>query len=195
MLTVTIKARHLAILAVLALLVVVMGSSCGDSSSGDGQKVESGTQQSNYDRLVAQDPAHTMDVSPTRNTINFWIDTWGKNPDKLAYIYMLDSTGQTTGYYILKGLPVSYCVGITPPYKIIQDQNDNGQMAVPAPSIDAAYYGGGGACNTYYGRDASSGSYVEFTVNAGQGYRLFDRPLALPSVKPLAFATIENVKP
>lgn len=177
--------------------VAAFAAACDDGSDNPGQKAESQTQQSNYDRLAALEPAHRMAVSPTRNTINFWIDTWGKDPEKLAYVYMLNSLGQTTGYYIFKGLPVSYCASITPNYTFVDvpgDGNDQKTGPLAAPSIDGVYYSGGG-CDAFYGKDASSGSYVEFTVTAASGYRLFDRPLPLPDVKPLAFATVDNVKP
>lgn len=164
-------------------------AACTPSNNDSGQKSETDKQQSNYDRLVKNDPAHTMDVSPTRRTINKWIDTWGKDPNKLAYVYLQNQNGDLLGYYVLKGLPVSYCTSLTPNYKIIVPdvQGDNtGALSVPAPSIDGVYYSGG-ECNTYYGFDASSGAYIEYTVGLGINVLLYDQPLTNhPNVENLA---------
>lgn len=175
---------------VAAVVLALTLAACG-GSGGSGQQSEIKTQQSNYDRLVAQEPAHTMSVSATRKTINFWIDTWGHDPDKLSYVYMQAANGQLTGYYIFKGLPVNYCVSLTPPYHIIYD--GNGNLVVPAPSIDGVYYSGGG-CQTFYGRDATTNAYIEYTVGAGQNVLIYDRPLARQSVQPLGFSTVKSVK-
>lgn len=159
-----------------------------------GQK-ESDTRQSNYARLVAQQPAHTMATSPSRATINFWIDTWGKDPNKLAYVYLQASNGQLIGYYVFKGLPVSYCASQTPTTRWVDIPNDGSdeKTQVPAPSIDGVFYSGG-QCNQYYGKDASSGSYIEFTLGNAMGVLVYDRPLPRQNVEPLGFATTENVK-
>lgn len=160
----------------------LMASGCGDDNSG--QSKETGTQQSNYDRLVSQDPAHTMAVSQTRNTINKWIDTWGKDPNKQSYVYMQNANGDLIGFYVLKGLPVSYCTAQTPTYQIKYD--DHGNVVVPAPSIDGVYYSGG-ECNTFYGFDATSGAYIEYTVGLGINVLIYDQPLPNhPNVKNLS---------
>src|SRR3546814_18270023 len=68
--------------------------------------------------------AHTGTYSPTRETKNFWIDTWMKKPGKKSYVYIQNANGQY-GYYILKGLPVTYCVGLLPPE--VKQRGDLGQ--------------------------------------------------------------------
>lgn len=183
-----------AVLAVLAVLALSLGvAACSDE--GKGQHDEAKIQQSNYDRLVSQEPAHTMDVSPTRKTINFWIDTWGHDPDKLSYVYLQAANGQLVGYYIFKGLPVTYCAALTPTYKFEDPKNDESatDFQVPAPSVDGVYYSGG-QCDSYYGRDATTGAYIEYTVGGSQNVLIYDRPLPRQNVEPLGFATIESVK-
>jgi len=175
------------ILAVILTFFACSAESCSSGSS-KGQKTDSAIQKTNYDQLVAQDPAHTMSVSPTRKTINRWIDTWGKDPNKLAYVYLQNSNGQLIGYYVFKGLPVSYCTALTPTYRF-QDPGGSGDRSnamVPAPSIDGVFYSGG-ECNTYYGFDATSGAYVEYTAGLGINVLIYDKPLTNhPNVENLA---------
>lgn len=170
--------RTAAALSVLAVTAVGLAACDDNSGEGAAQKNEQVTQQSNYNRLVAADPAHTMAHSPTRDTINGWIDTWSK-PGKLAYVYLQNAAGDITGYYVFKGLPVSYCTSLTPNYKIIVPEvtGDNTvPLAVPAPAIDGVYYSGG-ECNTYYGFDATTGAYIEYTAGLGINVLLYDQPL------------------
>lgn len=158
--------------AVLALTL----TACEDG--GEGQAAETKTQQTNYNRLVKDQPAHTMAYSSTRATVNGWIDTWGQE-GKLSYVYLQNAEGKITGYYVLKGLPVSYCVSLTPNYTFVGTPDDGASdknQQVPAPSIDGVYYSGG-QCNTYYGFDATSGAYVEYTVGLGINVLLYDQPL------------------
>jgi hypothetical protein len=162
------------VLIMLALVAAVATLAACTSSGNKGQKAESRTQQSNYDKLVAQYPAHTMNYSPTRKTINFWIDTWSK-PGQLAYVYLMNSNGDFTGYFVFQGPPVSMCTALTPTYQI-KTKGDSGQVVVPAPSIDGAYYSGG-ECNTYYGKDAQTGAYVEFTIGQSSNMLLYNQPL------------------
>lgn len=173
-------------LVVVALVGIILGTSACTSDGHHGQATETKTQQTNYDRLVAQQPAHTMPYSPTRDTINFWIDTWGKHPNKLAYVYFQNDKGELTGYYVFKGLPVSYCTSLTPNYQL-RDEGDAGELSVPAPSVDGVYYSGG-ECNTYYGRDATTGAYVEYTAGMGINVLLYDQPLTghpnVPNLSP-----------
>lgn len=152
----------------------------GDKSSRGKEKQAAG---SNYDRLVANQPAHTGSYSPTRETKNFWIDTWMKKPGKLSYVYIQNANGEY-GYYVLKGLPVSYCVSLLPPE--VKTRADLGQYdgdtIVQGPSMDGTYSSASN-CNTMYGKDAESGAYVEFTIGTNQSYFLYDQPMDLPQYK------------
>ena len=65
-----LKDKAAVILFLASIGILLMASSC-DSGEGAGQKKESQIQQNNYDRLSKSEPAHTMDTSPTRKTINF----------------------------------------------------------------------------------------------------------------------------
>jgi len=158
------------LIAAAVLLGACTSSGGGGNSTANEQKIQKGS----YDALTKLEPAHAMSYSPTRATINFWIDTWGRNPNKLAYVYLQNSNGDFTGYYVFKGLPVSYCAALTPTYKI--DYDSNGNLLLPAPSIDGVYYSGG-QCNTYYGRDATTDAYIEYTAGLGINVLLYDQPL------------------
>lgn len=173
----------LALMATAFLALVLTGC----TSENDTAKNERSIRNSGYARLAAQQPAHQMDYSPSRDTINFWIDTWGK-PGKLSYVYLLASNGQMIGYYVFKGLPVSYCAALTPTYDVIKDSS-NWAFPVPAPGVDGVYYSGG-QCSAYYGKDATTNSYIEYTVGQGISALVYERPLPRQDVEPLGFTTI-----
>lgn len=181
--------RILTTLAVGATVVLTLSAgSCGGQP--DAQAEETDRQQSTYERLTANQPAESADYSPTRETINFWLETWGREPGKLAYVYLLASNGQMVGYFIFEGLPVSYCASLTPTYRI--HDNDTGNLLLPAPAMDGVYYSGG-QCGAYYGKDAVSGAYMEYTVGEGISALVYDRPLPRQDVEPLGVATVESV--
>lgn len=182
-----------------AVGVIVLATTAGACSGDDGKPsaraTESQKRQSNYDRLVANQPAHEGPYSPTRETKNFWIDTWMQKPHKKSYVYIQNASGQY-GYYILEGLPVTYCVGLLPPE--VKTRADLGQydgdVVVQGPSMDGTYSSNNN-CQTYYGKDAESGAYIEFTVGANQSYFLYDQPMDLPQYKnavPMGNAKIKN---
>jgi hypothetical protein len=184
--------KLITITAAGAALVLLGASSCDGGPSA--QEQESGRQQSNYERLAAAQPAQSAGYSSTRETINFWLETWGQEPGKLSYVYLLASNGQMVGYFIFEGLPVSYCASLTPTYRWEDRPGDGNstQFQVPAPAMDGVYYSGG-QCNAYYGKDAVSGSYMEYTVGNGISALVYEEPLPRQDVEPLGVATIENV--
>lgn len=176
------------IAALVAVLVALTG--CETDGSPEAQAQERERQQNSYERLTAAEPAHEMQHPVTRRTVNFWIDTWDE-PGKLSYVYLQSANGDLLGYYILEGLPVSYCVSLTPNYRI--ETHGSGTITrhmVPAPSVDGVYYGGSGSCDTYYGKDASTGAYIEYTAGLGINVLLYDQPLPRQDVEPLGFTRI-----
>jgi hypothetical protein len=171
-------ARFVVLLTVL-LLVLVFVAACGGSSSGESpQDKESKSNQNSYAQLVAQQPGHTMAYSPTRSTINFYIDKWGKTPGKLSYVYLQNSSGRIIGYYVFKGLPVTMCAALKPTQKAQwwSDSNGGSPILIPQPSADGVYYSGG-QCNEYYGEDATTGAFVDYTIGLGINVLLYDQPL------------------
>jgi hypothetical protein len=177
------------LLALIGAVVLMLATGCTDDN--DSQDQESDARQSNYDELVARQPARSMDYSPTRETMNFWVNTWSK-PGKLSYVYIQNAQGEY-GYFVLEGLPVSYCAMLTPNYEL-RGAGNNTDVSVPAPGMDGAYYSGN-QCDAYYGRDATTGAYLEFTVGANQSYFLYDEPMTLPefqSAQPLGPTQIED---
>lgn len=183
--------------AVLATGALAFGlTACEDTPESESRKSESKARNTNYEELVARQPAHTGTYSPTRATKNFWIDTWMKSPNKLSYVYIQNANGEY-GYFILKGLPVTYCVSLLPPeVKIPADFGESvGDLLAQGPSMDGTYSSGSN-CNAYYGKDATTGAYVEFSVGQNQSYFLYDQPLDLPQfkgAKPMGPSRIEDV--
>lgn len=172
--------KHI-IATIVAVLALVGLSACSSSpsNSDEAQKKEQQTQQYNYDQGVKDQPAHSMPYSPTRDTINGWIDVWSKK-NQLAYVYLSNDSGDITSYYVFKHPPVSYCTSLTPNYHILRyDGGTDGAtnpVVVPAPAMDKVFYSGGD-CNRYYGFDAVSGSYMEFTSGLGINMQMFSQPL------------------
>lgn len=188
------------VLAGACVLGVAGGAVACTSSdaSTPARKAESKARNGNYDRLVKNQPAHTGSYSPTRKTKNFWIDTWMKDPNKLSYVYIQNANGEY-GYYILKGLPVTYCVSLLPPeidHRINLGSDGSAGVTIPGPSMDGTYSSGAN-CNSYYGEDAVTGAYVEFSVGQNQSYQLFDQPISLPQYRgaqPMGPSTIDAAK-
>jgi hypothetical protein len=176
-----------------ALVAGLVGCSGGDNGA---TTTEQTSRDSTYAKLVAAEPAHAMSYSPSRATINFWIDTWGKDPNKLSYVYLQNADGKLLGYYVLKGLPVSYCAGLTPPYQWVDIPGDGGDTKeqAPAPGVDGVYYSGG-QCMSYFGRDATTNAYIEYTAGLGINVLLYDQPLPNnPNVAPLGPTSVDDVK-
>jgi hypothetical protein len=158
------------------------------SSPGTSQQQETNRQQSSYDRLVAAEPAREMTNPISRRNINRWIETWD-DPSALAYVYLLGVNGQLIGYYVLDSTPSNMCDSLTPNYRIEEHRGTTlTRHVVPAPSLDGVYRSGN-ECQRYYGFDAVSGAYIEFTIGS---HFLSNQPLPL-DVQPLGVATIENV--
>jgi hypothetical protein len=166
------------IVAVASVFALSACSSSSDSSD-QAQKQEQLTQQQNYDQGVKDQPAHKMGYSPTRDTINAWIDVWSK-PGQLAYVYLSNASGDITDYYVFKHPPVSYCTSLTPTYHVLRyDGGTDGAtnpLLAPAPAMDKVYYSGG-ECGRMYGFDAVSGAYQEFTVGLGINMHMTTQPI------------------
>lgn len=183
------------LVAILAVFGLFFLTACEEDSGAkaSGQENEAKSRQSNFDVLTRGQPALTMDYSPTRETMNYWMEKWAE-PGKLSFVYLMGGNGQIIGYYVLEGLPVSYCAALTPNYQFEKRDTGqyNGDMMVPAPGMDGAYYSGG-QCNQYYAKDASTGAYVEFSIGGSLNYLLFDQPLPVEA-EPLGFTTIEDAQ-
>lgn len=171
-------------LAAVALLAL---TACTDESS---QAKEGQARQSSFDALVAGQPAKPMTYSPTRETVNHWAEKWSE-PGKLSYTYFLNADGEAWGYYILEGLPVSYCAMLTPTYEF--RSSGGSRFQVPAPGIDGAYYSGG-QCNTYYGVDATTGSLVEWTTGLGTSTVTYEEPQGFPGARALGPTAEDDVE-
>lgn len=183
--------RHLRKIAALAAIGAIGfgAAACGDNTPA-AQKREQQIQQSSYDKLSKAQPAKTMGYSPTRASINFWIETWDE-PNKLSYVYLQAANGQLLGYYVFEGLPVNYCASLTPTERVID--GDGWALPAKAPSVDGVFYSGG-QCNAYYGKDATTGTYIEYTAGQGISALVYSEPLPRGDVEPLGFTTIKETR-
>lgn len=184
-----VNKTKMAVLAATAITGLTLTGCIEDGN--DSQRVESQAQQDSYDALVKNQPAIPMSYSPTRETVNEWSKTWSE-PGKLSYIYFLNTEGEAWGYYVLQGLPVSYCAMLTPTYEEYEDREGYNHI-VDAPGIDAAYYSGG-QCNTYYGLDATTGTMVEWTAGLGTSTVTYEEPMSFPGARALGPTEVEDVQ-
>jgi hypothetical protein len=149
---------------VLVTMIVFIGASADscDSEPTTADKTAEARSKA-VDKIRENQPVQAMPYSPTLDTINRWAKLWGQK-GQVSYVYMQKADGTYAGYYVLSGLPVSYCVGGSPPYDYhdIPGDDDDVEEQVPAPGLDGAYYGGCNA-NRYYGFDAVTGQYIEYT--------------------------------
>lgn len=171
---------------VVAGVVLLSASSCGPP---DAAERDSASKVSSYEQLQRQQPAERMDYSPARNTINKWVAQW-EVPGKLSYVYLYSESGVPLGYYILEGLPVSYCTSQTRP---VQPDwgGSGGGLLVPLPGVDGTYSSGLG-CDQYFGIEANTGTILEFG-GGGISYLLSERPLPVPH-EPLG-VSVEQAPP
>lgn len=183
------------IIAALASTVFFAASSCEETEQPSANERENKSRLATYESLVDAQPAEKMSYSPTRATKNFWIKTWDKK-GKLSYVYLLNGQGEPFGYYVLEGLPVSYCTGLIPPWQLTKGYGGGYSQShvVPAPSVDGTYSSASN-CSTYYGKDATTGAYIEYTAGFGINPFVYDQPRQqFSDARPLGDATVENVK-
>lgn len=172
--------RRLILIALALIAIVLVG--CEEETNS--KTSERDVQNSNYDRLVEQEPAKEVTNPKTRETVNFFTETWNEE-GQLAYVYLQNSNGDMIGYYALDGPPVSMCTALTPPDEA-KYYNNGGTTVTQAPGIDGVYRSDED-CSRYYGKDASTGSYIEFTVGMGINMLLYTEPLDNhPNVENLA---------
>lgn len=189
-----LKTRTVVCLVAILATIWLAADSC-DGGPTSAQKAASARNQG-VDQIRANQPVHTMPYSPTLDNINAWVDRWGKK-GAVSYVYMQRQDGTFAGYYVMRGLPVSYCVSGSPTYDFIGTPNDGSDaqdQQVPAPGLDGAYYGGSGACNRYYGFDAVSGQYLEYTDGFVLTAVLSDQPLAMSKQPHPYGSSIQQVK-
>jgi hypothetical protein len=181
------------LIIIACMLAVVMVAACEPSEPNAAQK-EQQTQADSYKGLTETQPAESMDYSPGRDTAINWARHWSEQ-GKVSYVYLYDSVGHKIGYFILKGLPVSYCASLTPPDKLERaDLGDYyGQTVRAAPAMDGLYYGAAN-CQQMYGFDALTGQYYEFTGGGSFNYILSDQPMQRLQMTPIGDATVEQVQ-
>lgn len=173
--------RKLLIGLALMLISVVVLTACEESEA---EKSEKGVQDGNYERLVKMEPAKEVTNPKTRETVNFFTETWNEK-DQLAYVYLQNSDGDMIGYYALDGPPVSMCTALTPPDRLAGSGYHDSTLR-QAPGIDGVFRSAED-CSRYYGKDATSGAYIEFTVGMGINMLLYTEPLTNhPNVENLA---------
>jgi len=162
-----------AAVTIASVLSVLVLAGCS-SVQPDAARRDSDSSLSSYELLQRQQPAERMGYSPARNAINRWVQQW-ETPGKLSYVYLYNN-GTPLGYYVLEGLPVSYCTTQTRP--VDPEYWNSTGLLVPLPGVDGTY-SSGSACNQYFGVEANTGTILEFG-GVGIVYLLSERPLPVP---------------
>lgn len=185
--------------ALLALAALTASTaSCDEKPKPQTSQTESQMRDEVYEYLAENFPISEADYSNDRVNIDFWVDTWATaevSEGKLTFVYLMGMNGDLIGYFVLDGLPTAKCKMGTPPYDF--ENVDGGQynydVQVPAPGLTGTYSTGAGECGTYFGRDALTGAYIEWTAIS---QLVYDQPLGLPEgVEPPALSqtTVEDV--
>src|SRR5699024_6135243 len=165
----------------LAITLSVIAASLVAGCESESERSEVDTQQGNCAKLVDMEPALEVTNPKNRENVKFFTETWNEE-GQLAYVYLQNNEGNMIGYYALDDPPVSMCTSLTPPDR--QEYSDSPTRV--APGIDGVYRSSED-CSRYYGKDASTGTYVEFTVGTGINMLLYTEPLDNhPNVETLA---------
>ncbi len=180
------------IAALAAVVLIIVG--CSDESSPQSRELEK--QQGGYTTLTNNQPIEQMEYSPDRETINNWIKNWDQ-PGKLSFMYLLGGNGEYLGYYVLEGLPVSYCTSGTPPYTWVDRPGDgsSAKTQVEAPAMNGVYYSGF-ECSRYYAFEAETGKFLDWVAGDGLNQFVLDEPVEGIETQPLPGGTtkVEDVE-
>ncbi len=180
------------LLLIVMLVAAVFAFGC-EADRNSATERETQTQSKNAESLAQNQPAEGMDWSPTRNNLLKWADKW-EEQGKLSYVYFFGANGEKVGYFIFEGLPTSYCASLTSPDKINKVEtygSPNPAVVTTAPALDAAYYSGSN-CAQFFGYEAGTGNYFEFTIGGSFNYFLSDSPLTELDMQPLGNTTEEE---
>jgi hypothetical protein len=166
-------------LGIAAVAAVLTLSACDDGSNAT-QSQDAQTSSAATSRMIQNQPVQAGAYSPTRATINAWVQTWESGPGKRYYAYFYVN-GQPIGYYVLTGPPVSYAAGATSPFHIECPGSDgNACQQMPNPGQDAAFANAGTGQFQFYGQDATTHRMLEWG-GVGMTYFGSDKPLPIPA--------------
>ena len=148
----------------VATAVVLAGLSVGAAKCGGGSDLSEAKQkqQTVMQKATAAVPAYVPSKFSGREDINWSIkETEGRHT---WYVYALAMDGKPLFYVVSDMKPRNKCISITAPDRVYS--NNAGTVKLSAPSMLGTYFGGAGNCQTYYLRDAQTGSYIELNGGA-----------------------------
>jgi len=149
------KFKKIALSSVLSLVLAVTGFSMFVSKpvqpvqAGDAQAPNKGATfftedkitEENQKRLVANQPAKTVEKSLERENLNRRLE-FMNDENRVGYVYLLADTGQVIAEYVIKGKPSSLNSYITQSEQIrciYPESADKGCAAVQSPDLDGSY--------------------------------------------------------
>ena len=110
--SVSTRTKSLTILGAVLAFFLLSAESCEDSPPSAEDNARTARSQS-IEGIRENQPVNPMNYSPTIETINGWTRVWS-DKTAVSYVYMKRADGTFDGYYVLKGLPVNYCVSGSP---------------------------------------------------------------------------------
>lgn len=166
--------RSVITILIFALAFSLVGCKMNQSSRSSGEQQNETVMQ----RAVSEVPVPRVNNFLTRKSVAKWMRRMDK-PNKIFYVYIMADTGQSIGYYTAQNRPVSMCDLMTPPDRVHNGYDNDGNTVVQAPSLDGVYHGHG--CNGVYFFSASTDAYIEID---GFHYIVTDQPLDIKA-KPI----------
>lgn len=169
------------LLLVIVIILSIMLAGCGSDKKtlGDTLKEEAISISDNQQRLMKQQPAPIISFSNERANQIKRAETFGSDPNKLSWIYLVLPGGQILDFSSVKGKVSHVSSYLVPDMQLIDEDDykdfssNDWAVTVQAPDIDGSYGTNGDAVFWY---DAN-GVFHQWNGL----YYLVDEPLKLAS--------------
>ena len=148
---------------VIALTIIggIAFSACFGTDSSTQQRSKELQQAIGNSAFEAVPPYQPQEFS-IREDINWYLEeTEGRHT---WYTYALNYLGEPLFYVVSDMRPTNICVNITSSEEIVNITHQS-DLVVQAPSLNGVWRKGG-ACDTYFLRDVSTGAYIELSGSA-----------------------------
>jgi hypothetical protein len=163
-------------LILLAMLVLMGGSSCGESEEGKQRNASISQRGKAFSRAEKRFPLPQTVNFPLREAL-VKMTQREDLPNHPWYVYLIADTGNTIGYYVAQHSPVNSCSFLSSTEDV--ETAYEGTIVLTAPSLDGIFYGGGGSsanCDSWFFFDAATDAMVRIR---GMDFYVSEAPLNL----------------